>query len=240
MATLNCGNCGKVGKTEPITTLVYYKCLFCGAINETKNITLTEWLGFNYQQYKGDILSFLAQYSFEDSLGKSKAELLAGKLSRRQVQALRLVLQDGFREEKSLLQIADDIERRVSPSNLYRIKDGRLVKKGGQKVLAISAQHRPIMFARTESTRAGAEGSLAHYEDGGVERVRWVASLGTRTCPLCEGLNGQVFPLQEAQGMMPRHVFCRCTWVPVTGTGAGVGAGASASSVTNLLSYGKD
>jgi len=37
-------------------------------------------------------------------------------------------------------------------------------------------------------------------------------------CPLCQPLEGVVLSVKEARGMIPRHINCRCAWIP-----AGVG-----------------
>ena len=97
------------------------------------------------------------------------------------------------------------------------MKDGKIVKgKKGQNLLAIRGERRSIALSRTETTRAGAEGSILHYRDGDVEKVRFVASLGKRTCPVCMDLNGSVFTLSDSSGVIPVHGMCRCTFIPIT------------------------
>ena len=232
MAVIKCGKCKILSDAEEVTPLVYYRCKNCGALNEIFDIPLRDWLGFNYNEYKLFINQFLRGYQFEDILALNKIELTAGRLSQQQVGKLRKILQGGFAQELSLKEIAEDIERLVKPKDLFRMKDGKILKgKTGQNLLAISAARRPISLARTETTRAGAEGSILHYKDGGVEKVRFVASLGKRTCPICLDLNGSVFTLQDSGGVIPVHGMCRCTFIPISETTASI------SGIGNFMSY---
>ncbi len=212
---IKCGKCAKVGEAEEVKVYMYYRCKYCKALNEVFNVRLKEWLGFNYSKYLESIESFLKNYTFDDVLAKTAIDLQAGRLTIRQVDRLRSVLLDGFTNELNLLQIAENIDKQVNPKDLFRMKDGKIVRKDGTPVLRLSAGQRGMFLARTETTRAGAEGSLDHYEKGKVVEVRFVASLGLRTCPICQSLNGQIFPLAESTGVIPVHGYCRCTWVPV-------------------------
>ena len=82
----------------------------------------------------------------------------------------------------------------------------------------IPAARRAEMLARTELIRAYADASLQEYKNWGVigvsADVEFVSSNDDRVCPECSDLNGQVFTLDEASGVLPVHVNCRCCWVP--------------------------
>ncbi len=64
---------------------------------------------------------------------------------------------------------------------------------------------------------------LLDFKQNGIEKVRWVASAGARTCKKCESLNGKVFLMDEALEKIPLLVKdcknlddgCRCCWVAV-------------------------
>lgn len=56
------------------------------------------------------------------------------------------------------------------------------------------------------------------YEDTGVEKYRYLATLESRTCPVCGELDSQVFLLSERKPGVNYpiiHVWCRCTTVAV-------------------------
>lgn len=77
---------------------------------------------------------------------------------------------------------------------------------------------RAEMIARTEIIHAHAEGQLDAFEDLGVAEVgvmsEWSTAGDELVCPLCEELEGTVFTVEEARGLIPRHPNCRCTWIP--------------------------
>lgn len=55
--------------------------------------------------------------------------------------------------------------------------------------------------------------SLQAYEDMGVERVRWVAEIDSRTCQVCKDRNGKVYKLSKVPAKT--HYNCRCRLEPV-------------------------
>lgn len=80
------------------------------------------------------------------------------------------------------------------------------------------AKHRSEVTARTEIIRAHADGQLLSMEaldkiDVSVQ-VEWSAS--GEACPLCAEMDGQVFTLIEARGLIPRHPNCLCVLIPTS------------------------
>ena len=84
-----------------------------------------------------------------------------------------------------------------------------------EPILSLTAEVRPMMIARTEVTKVGAEGALLHYKEEGVERYRWISSLGTRMCEICEELNGQIFEIGSGPLPGDPHPLCRCTIIAI-------------------------
>lgn len=82
----------------------------------------------------------------------------------------------------------------------------------------IPAQRRAEMLARTETIRSYAEATLNEFENWGIEEVYALAEFQTagdeRVCEKCAGLQGKIFTLKEAHGVIPVHTFCRCCWLP--------------------------
>lgn len=188
---------------------------------QDKDYSLKEWLGFNYNDYLDSIFKYLAVTKFSDLLAKNSIELQAGMLSATQVNQLRNVLGTSFKKELSIIQIADEIEREVKPQDLFRMKNGKILKNiNGDPKIRITAEKRALEIARTQTTRSANAGAVLHFKEGGVERLRFVASIGPRTCPICASLNGLIFDINElVQGINQPdiHTYCRCTMVPVTG-----------------------
>lgn len=239
MVKLKCGCCSKIGII--IKEGINYRCEFCNSLNEIKsnkqryetketcphcqenwdNInTISEWLGFNYKEYIKYISNFIKKDDFYNLAAENDIEEQAGYLDKQQVNELKRVLNKGFVQGKGIREISRDIDLKVKPNDLYEIttdnKIGNLVKKGDS---------RSIVIARTEITRTANQGAMEQFKEGGVEKVKWIASSGDRTCPTCESLYGQIRTIGESfnspDGMYdglspPAHVNCRCTTVPIS------------------------
>ena len=74
-------------------------------------------------------------------------------------------------------------------------------------------------LARTEVVRASNLATLDRLESMGVDEVTAEVEILTaqdrRVCSRCRALEGDVYPIDEARGILPIHPRCRCTWLPV-------------------------
>ena len=69
-------------------------------------------------------------------------------------------------------------------------------------------RHRSTMIARTETIRSYNQASLDRYEKFGTQLVQgqqFSTADDERVCPICNGLEGTVFELQQARGIIPAH-----------------------------------
>lgn len=77
---------------------------------------------------------------------------------------------------------------------------------------------RATTIARTEIIHAHAEGQLDTFQEFEIQGVgveaEWLTAGDELVCPECEALEGRVFTIEEARGLLPRHPNCRCAWVP--------------------------
>jgi len=77
---------------------------------------------------------------------------------------------------------------------------------------------RAMTIARTEVINAHAEGQLDAFTKLGVEdlgvKAEWSTAGDDRVCEECEPMEGQIFSVEEARGLIPLHPNCRCTWIP--------------------------
>jgi SPP1 gp7 family putative phage head morphogenesis protein len=82
----------------------------------------------------------------------------------------------------------------------------------------IPAKRRAEMLARTEIIRSHAEATLQEYRNWGVVgvnvQVEWLSAHDDRVCPVCASMDGKIFTLDEASGLIPAHPNCRCCWLP--------------------------
>lgn len=76
-------------------------------------------------------------------------------------------------------------------------------------------------LARTETIAAYAKASLNAYRDAGLKGVSADVEFATAddeaVCPECDALEGNVYSLDDADGIIPVHPNCRCAWLPVVG-----------------------
>ena len=71
----------------------------------------------------------------------------------------------------------------------------------------------------TEIVRAKAEGVLSGLKNLGYTHVtmgvEFVTANDGAVCPHCNDYSGVVMTIEEAQGLIPLHPNCRCSWIPV-------------------------
>jgi SPP1 gp7 family putative phage head morphogenesis protein len=82
----------------------------------------------------------------------------------------------------------------------------------------IPAKRRAEMLARTEIIRAHHKAMIQEYRNWGVEGVSVLAEFRTagdkRVCDICGSMQGNVYSLDEADGIIPVHPMCRCIVMP--------------------------
>ena len=87
-----------------------------------------------------------------------------------------------------------------------------------KNTIAGITQTRARLIARTEIINAHAVGQLNAFRMLGVEELGVLAEWSTAgddlVCPICGAMEGKIFTLDEAEGLIPAHPNCRCCWVP--------------------------
>lgn len=133
-----------------------------------------------------DRAEILAQRSFTDLKGVS-AEM-SKKIAR--------ILSEGVLEGQGASTIAAEMARQIRKLS----------------------ETRAMTIARTEIIAAHAEGQLDQFQEIGVDSlnvdVEWSTAGDDRVCPQCEEMEGKIFTVDEARGLIPLHPNCRCAWIP--------------------------
>jgi len=173
------------------------------------DLKLNEWLNFDFEEYQKEVLRFIRNDSFAHLLGRNNRDFALGLLTAQQVNQIKTSLENGFKNNTSIREISEEIDK-------ITFKDRFIINQEGKTIKSLGKEHRAIGIARTESTRVAAEGVIIHYKKQGIKRLRFLASISDRTCPTCEGLNGQIFNLNESSGIIPVHDWCRCAWISIT------------------------
>ncbi len=151
--------------------------------------------------FKGTREEFL-RAAFSRPVAIEKVKILAGRVYTELKGVSSTMSQQLTRE------LTDGLTRGLSPRRVARnITDSiRKIEKT-----------RALTIARTETIRAHAEGQLDALEIMEMDEVgvmvEW-SSAGFNVCPLCEEMDGVVFKVEEARGMIPRHPNCRCAYMP--------------------------
>ena len=217
---IKCGHCQNEEKCNVLHEQ-FVTCNGCGAVNSIlnkKDYGLHEWLNFNYLEYLRQIISVISEYNFDEIKAQTQAEIKAGKFTDIEIERFRRVMNKGFVEEKTIRQIADDINNKVKPRDLFQTKDGEILLRNGKPVLKFNAATRGIILARTETTRIANLGALAQFKAKEVKEVVFTATTGSsRLCPICDSYDGKIFPINQREVQIPVHSYCRCTWINITG-----------------------
>ena len=125
--------------------------------------------------------------------------------------------------------ITDEMDKIISRTLTQGIIDGkgpieiaRLINKNVDTI----GIRRARAIARTEIIAAHAEAALNSFQEAGIEGVSAEVEFNTagddRVCPDCEALEGRIFTLEEARGIIPVHVSCRCAWLPIVENPKGI------------------
>ena len=174
-------------------------------------VNITEIPGFNFSDYLVKILQRLKIEKFDDLRALTEQDIIQGLLPENDIEKLRIVLKDGFKKNKTILEIEKDINTSID------LKD-RLKDKEGQLIVTAKAEKRPVMIARTETVRLANAGLKDLYTENKVDRYRYLAALDDRTSDVCLTLNGQVFDTVDGLpgvNMPPMHANCRSTIVGI-------------------------
>jgi len=151
--------------------------------------------------YEGSKKDFLTS-SFGKPASQRKVKLLAGRVFS-QLSGVTASM------ETELTEIfTDGMINGESPAKISKNIQTRMKK----------LSKRAHTLARTEITRAHGEGQLQSLEDLGVTEVgvmvEWSTAGDSRVCSKCKPMEGVVFKVEEAYGLIPRHPNCRCAFIP--------------------------
>ena len=170
-------------------------------------VNLQEFKGFTYTDYLIEILELLNKDKFDDLRALTQEDVTNGLFTEAEINDLRTILKEGFRQNQTIR----DIEGRI-------IQDMQLRDRMMDGKIKMAALARANAIARTETVRVANKALVSLYNQNNIDRYRFLAALSDRTCPICEGLNGQVFPIKEAvagANLPPMHTACRCSTVAI-------------------------
>jgi len=178
-----------------------------GEMSVQEYVNLKEVEEFGYYDYLVNVLRRLRVDKFEDLAAKTALEVANGKFPENDITKLRNILKDGFRQNHPIKDIENNIRDNIDIKDIFK-----------DEKITVKAELRPAMIARTETIRLANIGLVDTYVDEGIKKVRFLAALSERTCPICNNLNGQVFSIKElriGENQPPLHPRCRCSLLSV-------------------------
>lgn len=133
------------------------------------------------------------------------------------VKSLELLSTRAYDQLKGIdAQLAQNISRELTDGFLKGLNPRDMARNLRRQVEI--TKNRAETIARTEIIHAHAEGQLDSYEALGVDTLEalteWSTAGDDDVCEECDDLEGKVFTVQDARGLIPLHPNCRCTWIP--------------------------
>ena len=140
------------------------------------------------------------------------------KISDRQVREILSQDWSGAHYSKRIWQntnaLAGELQNTLLKGVLTGASSGRMAAEIQQRFHA--SYSRALTLTRTESSHCANSAELRRYEETGVKKYRYVATLDSHTSDVCQELDGQEFPVEDASpgtNYPPMHPRCRSTTV---------------------------
>jgi SPP1 gp7 family putative phage head morphogenesis protein len=136
----------------------------------------------------------------------------------------------------NLLTLHDEISAVIAAALARGASMDAVANELGTTLGRLEGQHRSklVALARTEIQRVANTAALASYEANSdvVSGVQYLATLDSRTCPVCAPLHGTTYALTDADiPTPPLHPRCRCFLAPLTRSWAELGLGPAQASL---------
>lgn len=122
----------------------------------------------------------------------------------------------GERFSQRIWNNTDDLAKKAQDLVVKSVINGESWKKTARKLreeFDVNVFHSETLI-RTEASRVHAQADKKAYEDMGIERYRFLATLDNITCEKCQALDGKEFyvkDIAEGDNYPTIHPRCRCT-----------------------------
>jgi RNA polymerase sigma factor (sigma-70 family) len=161
------------------------------------------------------------QQSVSDFYKGTREEFLRSAFGRPvAMEKVRVLAHRSFADLEGVSQQMSKRMVRALTEGLTRGEGAQTLARRLSKELGIGRQ-RAGVIARTEIVRAHAEGQLDAFANLGVEElgveVEFATALDSEVCFICRDLEGSIYTIDEARGVIPAHPQCRCAWKPSVG-----------------------
>ena len=125
------------------------------------------------------------------------------------------------RNKSSLEGISDAMDASISRVLAQGIAEGigpmDMAERIASRIEGIGIA-RARTLARTEVIGSHAAATLNKFQEAGLEGVKVLAEFTTagdaQVCERCASLEAKTYTIEEAEGLIPVHPNCRCTFIP--------------------------
>jgi SPP1 gp7 family putative phage head morphogenesis protein len=133
------------------------------------------------------------------------------------IEKLEILATRTFEELKGVTSVMAADMNRVLSDAVAHGRGSRWAAKEISEQTGISRK-RAFRISRTEIVHVTAESMLDSLERLGESAVTALVEFTTagNPCPICAGLSGKIYTIDEAHGIIPQHPNCRCMWVPAS------------------------
>jgi len=174
------------------------------AISELKNAKFPRWDVLSSERQgklAKDVFSLIDRNAL-DFLVRFNIQLV-GNVHKELLSGIKQGITLGIIRGDSIAEISNSLGSILNNPDSFR-RAGKTVFK--------TAQQRLELITRTETIRAHNQGRLKFFDTINVRRVKWMAVGDERTCPICGGLDGKEYNIDDLPPI-PAHPACRCTTV---------------------------
>jgi SPP1 gp7 family putative phage head morphogenesis protein len=149
--------------------------------------------------------------------GSTSERFIDAALSREiHADSVGIIYSRAYTDLKGITDAMDQQISRELAAGLVRGDGAQVIASAINKKVDNIGKYRAEMLARTETIYAYNEAQLNSFEELGINGVSVLAEWSTagddRVCPKCDALEGRIFTIREARGMLPLHPNCRCGW----------------------------
>ena len=222
-------------KKDVTTELTDWELIEDQGVRTIKPVTLKIMQSGGNQAYKH--LALTGSFDVLNVRAVGAAEKLCAKLVKEVTaetkKGIRTYISAGIKEGKSMPKIAKELRPLVgltknqteSIMNYRKLLEDKdkfprltqtTINRKVQRYSDKTHRRRMATIARTETARAQNIGYVQGLEEVGVKQTEFSAS--PDACEICEGLDGTIYLVGEAVGIIPQHPNCRCAMLPVVDT----------------------
>ena len=141
-------------------------------------------------------------------------------ISQKQIKQVLSMNWSGKHYSQRIWKNTQELSRTLKQELLVSLLIGRTDRETSEVIMnrcgAGAMQARRLV--RTESCFLSGELTARSYEECGIEKYRYLATLDLRTSKICRELDGKIFPLKDrkpGKNYPPMHPWCRSTTISV-------------------------